>query len=380
MKFLFTIFLLTITFGLNAQQTNNIVLKIELSGNLEVPDEVNLTLNYFDNRKSSTNVLKVINKEILFKKLEKEPILGELTLVWPNKKKIRTQFLLPVDTGTISINAYDKVNISFKNQQKLFEDYSSMNWEVGQLQQRSSAKIKAVNFENRQISEIQKEIDSISNHYDRAIDTLYKKIITEDKHSFMGVLALTKYAERPFNHQRRKFQADSLLAEYKLFSVEMQNLPTMQYFHKLLLAERKIESGHKFPLFKFKDTLNKTQDISGFYGTKYTLIDFWANWCVPCREEHPNLIQQFKKYKSKGLAVISVSIDKLSDSYLWKEAIKKDSINLWPHFIDIEEQAKAQLKIRFIPANFLIDDKGNIVAKYLRGEELNTMLSELLKN
>lgn len=381
MKFLFSILLFTIPVCLNAQQINNIVLKIELASNLDVPIEVNLNLNYFDNRKSSTNRLMVTNRQIHFEKLEKEPVLADLTLIWLNKKNIKIRFLLPVDTATISINAYDKFNMAFKNQQKLYEDFYTMNWEIGKLQQASTAKIKAINFEDRDMSNVQKEIDSISEHYDRMIDnTIYKKIIAEDKHSFLAVLALIKYAERPFSHQRRKFQADSLLAEYKTFSIGMQNLPTMQYFRKLLLAEQKIESGSPFPFFKFKDTLNRTQDIGKFYGSKYTLIDFWANWCVPCREEHPNLIRQYKKYNTQGFAVISISIDKLSDTYLWKEAIKKDGIDLWPHFIDTEEQSREQLKIRFIPANFLIDDKGNIVAKYLTGEELNKVLLKLFKN
>ena len=157
----------------------------------------------------------------------------------------------------------------------------------------------------------------------------------------------------------------------------MQNLPTMQAFQKLLLAEKQIVEGQLFPLLTLRDTLNQAKNISKLYSSKYTLIDIWANWCVPCRDEHPNLLQQYKKYKQKGLEIISVSIDKLTDSYLWKEAIKNDKIGIWTHFIDTDGKAKEELKIRFIPANFIIDDKGNIVAKYLSGEKLNEKLKVL---
>lgn len=381
MKVLLTMFFFfAITIGLNAQQKNSIDLRITIASDLEVPKDVSLTLNYFDNSNPSINLLKITGKQLNFKKIEKEPVLAVLSIIWPNNKRMKAQFLLPVDTGTVTINTYNQIQVAFKNQQKLFDDFSLMEREVKRLQQTADAKIKTVGFENRNMNDVQREIDSLHHHYGRVIDhTIYKKNIDDHKNSFLGVLALTKYAERPTSHQRRKFQTDSLFAEYKSFTVEMQNLPTMQAFQKLLLAERQIEIGTLFPILTLKDTLNQAKDISKLYGSKYTLVDIWANWCAPCRDEHPNLLSQYEKYKQKGLEIISISIDKLTDTYLWKEAIKNDKIGLWPHFIDTAGQTSTDLKIRFIPANFLLDEKGKIVAKYLRGEDINKKLFELFK-
>ena len=111
---------------------------------------------------------------------------------------------------------------------------------------------------------------------------------------------------------------------------------------------------------------------------KYTLIDFWASWCGPCRAEMPTVVKAYTDYHAKGLEVVGVSLDNNKDA--WIKAI--DQLNMpWPQMSDLQgwDCAGAQLyNVRSIPANVLVDQQGNIVAKNLRGEDLLQKMAELL--
>ena len=112
---------------------------------------------------------------------------------------------------------------------------------------------------------------------------------------------------------------------------------------------------------------------------KYTLVDFWASWCGPCRREMPSVVEAYKAYKAKGLEVVGVSLD--TDMAAWKKAITDLNIT-WPQMSDLKgwQNAGAALYgVRSIPATVLINQEGKIVARNLRGEELLTKLEELMK-
>ncbi len=126
------------------------------------------------------------------------------------------------------------------------------------------------------------------------------------------------------------------------------------------------------------DAYIHTLDRKQFKG-KYTLLDFWASWCAPCREENPTLIKAYQQFNDKGFEIVSVSID--TDELKWQKAIKKDEIGKWQHLIDSTGWKSEILKeyhIDSIPSNFLIDKEGKIIALNLRGEALLKKLEELL--
>jgi thiol-disulfide isomerase/thioredoxin len=112
---------------------------------------------------------------------------------------------------------------------------------------------------------------------------------------------------------------------------------------------------------------------------KIVLLDFWASWCGPCRNENPSLVAAYKKYNSKGFEILQVSLDKTHAD--WVEAIKNDNLT-WKHISDLmfwNSDAAKLYKVQSIPSNFLIDKDGKIIAKDLRGEDLAKKLSEILK-
>ena len=138
------------------------------------------------------------------------------------------------------------------------------------------------------------------------------------------------------------------------------------------------EIGKKAPDFKAPDTQGKMVSLHENLG-KVTLIDFWASWCAPCRQENPNVVRIYNQFKDKGLAIIGVSLDKDADR--WIKAIEDDKLT-WLQVSNLKEWKDPIAKeygITAIPATYLLDEKGVIIARDLSSEELEVKLNELLK-
>jgi len=129
--------------------------------------------------------------------------------------------------------------------------------------------------------------------------------------------------------------------------------------------------------FAQNDTEGRPVSLASFKG-KYVLVDFWASWCRPCRQENPNVVKAYNKFKDKNFTVLGVSLDQ--DKAAWVKAIEKDNL-AWTQVSDLLgwNNAVAQLyRVQSIPQNFLIDPDGKIIAKDLRGEDLEKRLCEIL--
>lgn len=119
--------------------------------------------------------------------------------------------------------------------------------------------------------------------------------------------------------------------------------------------------------------LVRLSDLRG----KYVLIDFWAAWCKPCREENPNVVRLYHQYKDKGFEVFGVSLDRTKEA--WVGAIEEDGLE-WTQVSDLQyfnSEAAATYQINAIPATYMVDPEGNIIAKDLRGSSLENKLKEL---
>jgi len=135
------------------------------------------------------------------------------------------------------------------------------------------------------------------------------------------------------------------------------------------------------PDFTQNDVNGVPVTLSSFRG-KYVLIDFWASWCGPCRQENPNLVKTYKKYKDKNFTVIGVSLDRPEGRNDWLKAIRSDGLT-WTQVSDLNfwsNKVAVQYFISEIPSNFLIDPKGKIIARNLRGDDLDRELAKNLAN
>jgi peroxiredoxin len=136
--------------------------------------------------------------------------------------------------------------------------------------------------------------------------------------------------------------------------------------------------GKEAPEFVLPDVKGKMVRLSSFRG-KYVLVDFWASWCGPCRQESPNVVRAYNKFKGSKFDILSVSLDDNKDK--WLGAIEKDQLT-WTHVSDLKawESSVVRLyQVEGIPATFLLDPNGVVVARDLRGDALEKKLEELLK-
>ena len=137
--------------------------------------------------------------------------------------------------------------------------------------------------------------------------------------------------------------------------------------------------GDLAPELAYENPEGKVMSLSSLRG-KVVLVDFWASWCGPCRQENPNVVKTYNEYKNKGFTVFSVSLD--TDKNKWIQAIEADNLS-WPnHVSDLkgwQSEAAAIYGVNSIPATFLIDQEGHIIDQNLRGGLLEQRLQEILR-
>ena len=214
------------------------------------------------------------------------------------------------------------------------------------------------------------------------VNNYVKKFLSTAKHptvaAFAAGIASNTFSQTEYDAEltqlTQKYPADSNIAYLKK-QFETQKLQSAA------LEKRKKENswiGKKVPDLSLPDINGKEVSIASFKG-KYVLIDFWASWCGPCREENPNVVQAYNQFKNKNFTVLGVSLDKEKSN--WLQAIRQDNLT-WTHISDLafwNSKAVATFKFEGIPFNVLVDPEGNVIGEGLRGNDLTATLEKLLK-
>ena len=242
----------------------------------------------------------------------------------------------------------------------------------------ANAKMEVLMTEYRSASEedqkseaFQENINTRYGAIKQEIDNAYLLFIKENSNSFISLTALNAFAGSFPDVEKIEPILNSL-------SSEVKNTKEWKAFADRMNSLKKIAIGAIAPEFSQADPDGKEIKLSDFRG-KYLLIDFWAAWCGPCRQENPNVVAAYNEYKDKNFEILGVSLDQTRDA--WLAAIEKDGLT-WPQVSDIKywnNEVARLYAVRSIPQNFLLDPEGKIVAKNLRGKQLAEKLEELLK-
>ncbi|MBF4483553.1 TlpA disulfide reductase family protein [Flavobacterium sp. CSZ] len=207
--------------------------------------------------------------------------------------------------------------------------------------------------------------------YRKTKDIDISKFITEHPGSLVSSYVL-------YRNWSYRLSPEEITKNIALLDKSQQNSTYVKELQALVKVLNGLQVGKKAPDFVSNDPEGKSVRFSE-NNKGYTLVDFWASWCGPCRRENPNIVAAYKEYHDKGFNIIGISLDKKKEN--WVKGIQDDHLD-WLHVSDLLFWNSAIAKlygVRAIPANYLVDSKGIIVARNLHGDELQTTLKSLLK-
>ena len=287
-------------------------------------------------------------------------------------RDIATVFIQP---GKINISAVDSFsNITVKGS-SVHKAYAVLREQEKPYEEKMKPLIekyreygKAKDLANQ--NKVEEEIDAIDKEKNEKI---YGDFVKANPSSPLALWALKQYAGWDIN-------ADKVEPLYNSLSKINKDYPSAADFREKLEIAKITGIGKIAPDFTQNDTLDRPVSLSSLRG-RYVLVDFWASWCGPCRAENPNVVKVFNQYKDRNFHIIGVSLDRAGQKDKWMKAIHDDQLE-WTQVSDLkfwDNAVAKQYGIQAIPQNLLLDPEGKIIAKNIRGEELEKKLAEVMK-
>lgn len=216
-----------------------------------------------------------------------------------------------------------------------------------------------------------KSLQDEMNNFQVEMNNSSINFVKEHKDAFISIFLLENILNT------NSLEIDEIKKHFNNFDKALLETKAGKKLEKVINALTTVVIGKEAPNFSAPNPEGKIVSLKESLG-KVTVIDFWASWCGPCRAENPNVVAMYNELHEKGLNIIGVSLDK--DAAKWKEAIAKDGLN-WNHVSNLkfwQDPIAEQYNVKSIPATFILDANGKIVAKDLRGDELKAKIIELL--
>jgi Peroxiredoxin len=304
----------------------------KMEGTVDYPDMVMLT------------AMNTTNRMVFFLENSKIEITGKLDSLSD-----------AIVTGSKTQDEYK----SFLNADKVLSDKVSGLYKDFQIAGQSNDTAKQ--------SSIQKDMKSL----EEEMTKMEKDFIKNNPASYFTPLLLASIST--------DMEPNEIEADINSLDTNVAKVEVIKDMKERLKAVKNVAVGQKAPDFTMNDVNGNQVSLSSKIGSKLLLIDFWAGWCNPCRRENPNVVKVYNEFHKKGFDVFGVSLDKSKDE--WLKAISDDKLT-WTEVSDIQywNNAAARLyAVSSIPANFLLDENGTIIAKNLRGDDLYNKVKEILE-
>lgn len=330
------------------------------------------------------DTVKIENGKFIFKGAVTEPSLHFIAI---DSTENQIPFILEEGNITVAVNK-DTIFKSIVGGTYSNDQLVAYSKETEKIQKKVQ-KFQEVNREKLQQAQISADtvtMNALMKEYktfqDQFKDVSLKHVEDHPK-SYISLFFIKQFLNDPsFDMARATKMYENLdpslknTKEGKSIKKSLDGLKTTE--KKSNVSSSSVEIGTMAPDFSAPNTDGKETSLKSALG-KLTLIDFWASWCGPCRKENPNVVALYKDFHAKGLNIIGVSLDEKADK--WKEAIAKDQLT-WIQISNLkgwEDPIAKRYFVDGIPATFLLDEKGIIIARDLRGAELRAKVASILK-
>ena len=292
-----------------------------------------------------------------------------IQLVAGNSKK-RTSFYLENSEITItgSLDSLFNAKIAGSKTQDQYKSFLDSNKPLSDSYSQTFTEYQTASQAGNaeKVAALEKQVDSIQTE----MINLQKNFVRNNPSSYVSpsILASLSYDMEASEIESMINGLDTLVA----------SVPQIRLLKERVAVMKTVAVGKKAPDFTLNGVDDKPVALSSKIGSKLLLIDFWASWCGPCRQENPNVVKVYNEFHKKGFDMFGVSLDQKKEA--WIKAIADDKLT-WTHVSDLQYWNNAAAKlyaVNSIPANFLLDEKGTIIGKNLRGEALYNKVNEML--
>ena len=355
------------------QEPDGFTINGTLRGEFEEGTNVFLKKIGDDNQPVEVDTAKLSEGQFKFKGISSTP---ELHYIFVDKTPGYTAVIL--ENGEIEFSA-QKDSLGFAEikgtpQNDVFADYLDKSRELSERRMAIQQDMQNAACEEAVVTGLRDEMQDLIDEYkDFEVDYIKK-----NPNALISALLLDRAIATkamPIDEVQKLY--DALTQEIKDSRPGKRVLEGIEALKTAEETKKNTQIGATAPNFSGPNPEGKTIALADVMG-KVTLVDFWAAWCKPCRAENPNVVAVYNKYHDKGLNIVGVSLDRTAEA--WKKAIADDGLE-WNHISNIayfDDQIAKLYNVDAIPAAFLLDANGVIVAKNLRGPALEEKVAELL--